>query len=116
MSANRGPLKPGTPCWLTKTVAANIGKVVEVVSFIRKVGQEDLYECLSKEPMITQLMAIDTTTGLSIVIREYQKPAGPLQAFRCQLIPIIDPNQPVEDKENLLDEIQSITVRNASVK
>lgn len=32
MSANSGPLKPGTLCWLTFTTAANIGKVVEVIS------------------------------------------------------------------------------------
>ena len=116
MSANQGFLEKGTPCWLTFTIAANVGKIVEVVSFAGTFDLGDIYNVRSKEPLVVQDLLVENSSGKAIMAGPTRPSTYELMALRKQLIPITDPNQPVEDKESLLDEIQSITVRNASVK
>jgi hypothetical protein len=114
MSANSGPLKPGVLCWLTGTIAANIGKIVEILSFEGNYpGLGDTYKVKTKEPLIVSTYVLDSYNG-QVVAQMYSHLSGDqVSVARKQLIPINDPNQQEENTGSLLDEIQSIAVKNS---
>ena len=88
MSANKGPLKPGQLCWMTKTIAFNIGKVVEVIDFCQTLDGIDVYHVTNKQPMLLDNTdgTIQLSTGLEF------------HAWRDQLIPFADPDKDLEDE------------------
>lgn len=95
MDAKR--LKPGTPCWLTKTVPENMGKVVEVLAFVTTMEtMGDLYRVKCKDVVYTQLTAFGSHGNYALSKKE---PVHEMNALRQQLIPIIDPDKSTSDED-----------------
>jgi hypothetical protein len=92
MSANSGPLKPGTLCWLTFTTAANIGKVVEVISLAGTFNLGDVYHVKAKESLTVQDLVVENNTGVSIIAGPHRPSGSAMMALRKQLIPMNDPD------------------------
>jgi hypothetical protein len=88
MSANQGKLKTGQLCWMTKTAAFNIGKIVEVVDLCQTFEGLDYYHVMPKQP----ILCWDDLGNMEYVTKEFH-------AARDQLIPFNDPDQDLSDEE-----------------